>query len=145
MTLEEFAVFLRAAAEQVEPELRVALAATTVAAAESAKGYIGEYQAAAGPVPAWPPLAESTVTQKIRLGYAPPDNPLLRTGEMRDSITTEIEGLVGAVGSDSKIALYQEMGTSKMPPRPFLARAVWEHIPTLQNEMEEVVVRIFSV
>lgn len=50
---------------------------------------------------------------------------------MRDSIERRIEqsGFLGvtegAVGSDSDIAVYQELGTAKMPPRSFLGGAAF--------------------
>jgi hypothetical protein len=67
----------------------------------------------------WAPLAESTIKDKQRHGYAVP-KPLLRTGELRDSIQYQVHGHEGAVGSDDEVAVYQELGTSKIPPRSFL-------------------------
>jgi phage gpG-like protein len=69
----------------------------------------------------WPQLADATQADRERRGYAP-NEPLLRTGEMRDSITHEITkyGEEAIVGSTSEIALWQELGTNKIPPRPFL-------------------------
>lgn len=70
----------------------------------------------------WAPLAESTIADKARRGYATP-KPLLRTGEMKDSIQYTAKGLEGCVGSDLDRAYYQEMGTAHMPPRSFLRSA----------------------
>jgi hypothetical protein len=67
----------------------------------------------------WAPLAASTITDKARHGYPTP-KPLLRTGELRDSIQYTVRGLEGAVGSDLDRALYLEMGTARMPPRSYL-------------------------
>ncbi|MBW7964961.1 hypothetical protein [Bradyrhizobium sp. BR 10261] len=67
----------------------------------------------------WPPLAESTKRDRVAKGF-PEDKPLLRTGELRDSIEHTTSGLEGAVGSNLDRALWLEMGTSKMPPRSFL-------------------------
>jgi hypothetical protein len=67
----------------------------------------------------WAPLAESTIRDKAAHGYKTPA-PLLRTGEMRDSIEYTVHGNEGCVGSDSEIAVYQELGTSRIPPRSFL-------------------------
>jgi hypothetical protein len=67
----------------------------------------------------WPPLAESTIADKQHHGFPTP-KPLLRTGELRDSIEYQVHGNEGAVGSDSPIAVYQELGTSRIPPRSFL-------------------------
>jgi hypothetical protein len=70
----------------------------------------------------WPPLAESTIADKAHHGFPTP-KPLLRTGELRDSIQYAVHGLEGCVGSDLDVALYQEMGTSRIPPRSFLRSA----------------------
>ena len=49
------------------------------------------------------------------------DTPWVRTGALRDSIAATAEGLEAAVGSNDPAAAPQEMGTSRIPPRPFLA------------------------
>ncbi len=41
----------------------------------------------------------------------------------RDSIQYVVSGNEGCVGSDSPIAVYQELGTSRIPPRSFLVSA----------------------
>lgn len=89
----------------------------------TAKGEIGAYQQAIGPFPAWAQLAESTMADRVAKGYTP-DDPLLRDGKMRDSVSNEVASLEAVVGSDSDIAVYQELGTDKIPPRPFLGPAV---------------------
>jgi phage gpG-like protein len=63
---------------------------------------------------AWPPLAPSTLAKKSA------NTPLLETGAMRDSIEYVVHGNEGAVGSNSEIAVFQELGTSRIPPRSFL-------------------------
>jgi hypothetical protein len=68
----------------------------------------------------WAPLAESTIANKQHHGYPTP-KPLLRSGKLRDSIEYQVHGLEGSVGSDLEIAVYQELGTSRIPPRSFLA------------------------
>ena len=69
----------------------------------------------------WPALAPATIADRVKKGFAA-NEPLLRTGQLRDSIqwTTSANGLEGAVGSNSPIAVYQELGTSRIPPRSFL-------------------------
>jgi hypothetical protein len=57
------------------------------------------------------------------LGFSAND-PLLRTGTLRDSIGHVVEGNVGYVGTNDKVAPFQEFGTSKIPPRPFLGGAL---------------------
>jgi phage gpG-like protein len=68
---------------------------------------------------AWAPLAESTIADKQKHGFATP-KPLLRTGELRDSIEYTVHGTEGAVGSDLDRAVWQELGTSRIPARSFL-------------------------
>lgn len=99
---------------------------------KEAKEEIGEYQEAVGPYPAWAPLAETTLNGwrghpgKIELGYAPPDNPLLREGDLRDSISYTVEHLAVSIGSSSDVMLYQEQGTATIPPRPVLGPAAFK-------------------
>lgn len=99
-----------------------------------AKAEIGHYQERAGQFGAWAPLAESTLAEKERLGYAPPDNPLLREGHLRDSIEISVSAAgaastEGVIGSNSDIAVYQELGTSRIPPRSFLGSAAVHTAP----------------
>lgn len=109
---------------------RLAMEKATRIVQREAKREIGHYQDQAGQFVAWAGLADSTLADKDRKGYGTPD-PLLRTGDMRDSIERRVEqsGFLGvtegAVGSDSDIAVYQELGTSKMPPRSFLGGAAF--------------------
>ena len=49
------------------------------------------------------------------------DKPWARTGALRDSIGATTDGLKAAIGSNDPAAAPQEMGTSRIPPRPFLA------------------------
>jgi hypothetical protein len=96
---------------------------------KEAKDEIGEYQQAAGPFAAWDPLAPSTLADKGAKGYAPPDNPLLRAGDLRDSIEHTVSALLAQsseadVGSNSDVAVWQELGTTKMPARSFLGGAL---------------------
>jgi hypothetical protein len=65
------------------------------------------------------PLAESSIADKQQKGFPTP-KPLLRTGELRDSIQYTVHGPEGAVGSDLDRAVWLEIGTSRMPPRSFL-------------------------
>ncbi len=50
------------------------------------------------------------------------------TGRLRSSITTEMSrdfrGVVCYVGSNTEYAIYQELGTSRMPAHPFLVPAL---------------------
>lgn len=88
-----------------------------------AKEMLGEYQAGAGELVPWAELADATKDDRARQGF-PEDEPLLRTGEMRDGIQRKVlDGETAAVGSDDDKAVWQELGTSKIPPRSFLGIA----------------------
>jgi len=54
-------------------------------------------------------------------GAAGHDEPWLQSGALRDSVGAQADGLQAAVGSSDPAAVPQEMGTAKMPARPFLA------------------------
>lgn len=98
----------------------------------NAQDRIGEYQQATGPFPEWEPLADSTEAEKARLGY-PTDAPLLRTGQLRDSIETEHSATEAIIGSKKKEAAYQEFGTEHIPPRPFLGPAAYDTREKVHN------------
>lgn len=105
----------------------------------TAKEEIGTYQPAVGAFPAWAPLAEATKQDRVSQGFQE-DEPLLRTGEMRDSISHQVSGHEVAIGSTSDIAVYQELGTSKIPPRPFLGPAAVRNVPTIIETLGAAVV-----
>ncbi len=90
---------------------------------KQAKAEIGNYQQAIADFPAWAELAENTKEDRVSKGFTEND-PLSRTGGLRDSITHEVEGLEAVIGSESPIALYQELGTATIPPRSFLGTAL---------------------
>jgi hypothetical protein len=92
---------------------------------DDAQKRIGEYQDGVGPFVSWAPLADSTKADRVAQGF-PEDEPLLRTGEMRDSVQVSARGDQAVVGSDSEIALWQEVGTDTIPPRPFLGPAGYD-------------------
>jgi hypothetical protein len=89
---------------------------------KTAKDEIGTYQPAVGAFQPWAPLADSTVADRVAKGYSP-DEPLLREGDLRDSIGREVHAVEAAVGSTSQIMVWQELGTSRMPPRAVLGPA----------------------
>ena len=101
-----------------------------------AKEKVGEYQPEAGPFAAWAALADSTVSDRERKGY-PGDEPLLRTGALRDSIGHTVQDSVAQVGSNSDIAVYQELGTRHMPPRSFLGGAAAEKLDDIKRIVGE--------
>jgi phage gpG-like protein len=67
--------------------------------------------------PEWPELQPATLARKMMA------TPLLETGELRASIEWSSHGNEGHVGSNNDKAVWQELGTSKIPPRSFLMGA----------------------
>ena len=66
----------------------------------------------------WPALKPSTIA-----GKSTGDSPLLETGDLRDSIERDVQTDAAYVGSNDPKATRHELGTSRMPPRPFLKGA----------------------
>lgn len=93
-----------------------------------AKAEIGTYQDTAGPFAAWQELADSTKADRVHQGFSAND-PLLRTGEMRESIEYTVGTHEAAIGSNSDIAVWQELGTQKIPARSFLGGAAMRKAP----------------
>lgn len=153
ITCAEAAAFFRLSAGRKDILLSEVLGTIVGAGVAKAKEFIGNSQEG------WAPLSTATtggfrhragfwIQGKDALGYGgPPDyDPLLRSGSMRDTIEGEVDGLVGVIGSASKIALYQELGTEgaeyPIPPRPFLAKALQEVTPEAVILLEEVAVKL---
>lgn len=131
-TLEGFVAHLQ---NRVLPSLPVAVHRGVQDGAElirdTTKEQIGQYLD--GPEEGLPtaPLADRTIDDRIRKGFTP-DDPGLRTGEMRDSYGARVgvEGLAveSSIGSDDPNATYFELGTVRngqfhQPPRPELSVA----------------------
>jgi phage gpG-like protein len=88
--------------------------------------------------PFWPALKPETIEHK-----ASGNTPLLETGALRDSIEWQApfhEGgeTVGYVGSNHPEATWHELGTSRIPPRPFLASAAMGK----ESEIHEIIGRL---
>ena len=119
-SIGEFVKFFKEAASEarIMEARNIALETAASWIEDEAKRVIGTYEFD------WPQLAASTQADRTRKGFAP-NEPLLRSGEMRDSITHEITvpGEEAIIGSDSDVAVYQELGTTTIPPRPFLLPA----------------------
>lgn len=144
MTLGQFARHINRIAARSSRREVSALFGSGTRLVFAARSYIGTYQGAVGRYPAWQPLSVNTLQGgvsptgyrypgKIELGYSPGDNPLLRTGQMRQSIQSTVRGNSVIIGSNDEVALWQELGTQgsashvPIPPRSFLGRALAEH------------------
>ena len=127
MSLGDFAALVEHTARRAPRAERVALGGSANRLAGYARSFIGEYQIGGGGLPDWAPLAPRTREEKAWKGYAPPDRPLLRTGELKLSIRFTIADRSAVIGSDDPVAAFQELGTRSIPPRPFLGLAIYRH------------------
>jgi HK97 gp10 family phage protein len=139
MSFHEFEESLALSIRTLQPQMEVGLAKVGEFAEKLAKSYIGHEQEA------WAPLAASTLADKAAKGYDVPA-PLLRTGELRDSITHEVLAaeLAVVVGSTEKIAAYQELGTSRIPPRPFIEPGLKQALPLAEEVFGKIAVEALT-
>lgn len=151
-SIKDFVRFLELLAPQVEIASQLGLHEGARMIQEEAQASLGHYQDSAGPFPAWPALAETTLQGytdahghhhpgKIEMGFAPPDNPLQRTDELHDHVelsVTHNHAVVGVpdevVGDGTEenptrnigqVAAWLEFGDREMPARSFLGRAAF--------------------
>jgi len=92
---------------------------------EKAQGKFGHYQRATGEWARWMPLTQYTRDERVGLGYSE-DEPLLRSGELRDSVTLSTEHGRIVIGSADIRMIWHEFGTTHMPPRAVLGPALYE-------------------
>jgi phage gpG-like protein len=88
--------------------------------------------------PEWPALSPETLAHKMGAG------PLLETGEMRASIEWNASGNEGYVGSNNDKALWHELGTSHIPPRPFLMGAAIRMEPLIHAMAAKAVMAVLA-
>lgn len=134
-SIESFMLHLARMAETVVLAERKGLEAAAVVVEKEAKSEFGNYQQAVGPFNKWEELADSTKEDRVSQGYSEND-PLLRSGKLRETISHDVNHLTAVVGSTSDVMVYQELGTDKIPPRPVLG-------PSLAR-VEHKVVRILG-
>jgi hypothetical protein len=120
-----FAEFLVAMAVVKPAAIRSGLQKSVDMIVRDAKEQIGEYQPKVGPFASWDELAESTKEDRLRQGF-PENEPLLRTGELRDSIQGTVGGMTAVAGSISQIMVWQELGTESTDAE---GRTSGQHIP----------------
>jgi HK97 gp10 family phage protein len=93
-----------------------------------AKRLIGSHDAG------WPALKPETIARKTT-----GDSPLLETGELRDSITHSSSPTEARVGSNLDRAVWHELGTRTVPPRPFLSTALRNKEKVITRAVGEVI------
>jgi phage gpG-like protein len=122
MDVRQFALVMRTLRAEIEAAAIIGLHEAAEIVKDEAKRWIGEEH------DIWPPLAESTINEKERLGFEVP-KPLLRTGELRDSIRAAVVGMHAEIGTDHRLGPIHEHGTNHVPPRPFLGPALLTKTP----------------
>ena len=129
-SIAEFVRFLDTRRLAVEEGRKEGMEAAGKMLVKTTQDYIGQE------MPDWADLAPSTVEEKSRLGFTgrvSPTDPLLRTGELRASISHSVDGNKLTLGSDDPVASYQEFGTARIPPRPFIGAAMHVFGPEAAN------------
>jgi len=76
--------------------------------------------------------AAESIAAEVReaLSHPPGDEhdfPWRQTGALADSIGVSADADEALIGSTLEVALYQERGTAKLPPRPFFSVIAAEH------------------
>lgn len=131
-SLASLAAFATGNVVAIDHAKHEALEKAAVIVEDGSKKAIGTYDFG------WPQLAQSTIDRKGA------DTPLLETGAMRDSIRHEVTGDTARIGSDLDYALYQEVGTSRIPPRSFLMGSALNHKDEIIHEVGETVFKLIT-
>ena len=117
----DFALHLGMITESNSIKTRESLEVYTEFLKKKIKDRFGNYmREEAGQFEQWKELAASTKSDRVSKGYTPND-PLLRSGKIRDSVESEVKSYIGkhvaVVASKDQIMVWQELGTSRIPPR----------------------------
>jgi hypothetical protein len=139
-SLASFATHLAVMEVAVIKELETGLEKVAAKVEKTAKAEIGHYQEAVGPFPKWTDLKDSTKDDRERRGFTR-DDPGLRRGDMRDSITHQVGGFEAEIGSNDDHLVWFELGTSKQDPRPVLGPAVQHNHDAIHNVLGGAAVR----
>jgi hypothetical protein len=139
MTPKEFELMLEASLATVVPRIEIGLDKVGMLAESIAAEIPGHYQ------PGWAPLAASTLADKAAQGFAVP-SPLKRTGEMAESYRKEVDpfALQLVIGSPDLKALWQEMGTVHIPPRPVCEPALKNSLPYAADVFGAIAVSLLT-
>lgn len=66
-------------------------------------------------------------------------NAPVDTGNLRNSISTDLGVLSAEIGPTAEYGAYVEEGTSRMAPQPYLNPAFYKNIPTFNAAMAAIV------
>lgn len=131
-SLMEMAMFMATRPAEVAIELEHGLDRLLGKMEATARSEFGHYQDEVGGFPGWPELADATKDDRVAKGF-PENEPLLRTGETRDSFSHERHGLEGAMGSTDEKMPWFEFGTDRMPARPVVGPAAYRNKEVAQQ------------
>ena len=132
MNLADFARKLGAASVALHESTNSALEKAAKILEDEAKSAIATYKYG------WAPLAESTLAHKSG------DTPLLETGQLQGSIEHTLGDREAWVGTSDRTAIFHELGTSKMPARPFMGGALMAKEGELKREFVEIAAKAFT-
>lgn len=138
-SIQAFVAHLEKTKSAVQFAAPVGVGAACDLVLDTARGLIGHYQREdTGPFDPWDELAPRTKDERTYLGFTPND-PLSRTGELRDSYERTVSGREGAVGSNLGKAVELELGLSGgeeyLPPRSVLGIAAFRQEESVVNLM----------
>ena len=72
-------------------------------------------------------------------------NLKVKTGRLRSSINTKVQqfgsNIIGSIGSNVFYASIHELGSSRIPARPFLAPAIEDNLNTISNLIMDSIMR----
>ena len=140
-----FALHLATRTTEVRHEVERGLESAAERIEATARSEFGVYQPAQGPFPAWDPLGDATQAERAMLGFTPND-PLLRAGDLQAAVTHEVDrGDLSAVvgvpdGKLGDVMVAQELGTSRIPPRPVLGPAAYRNKEAIRKLVGAAVV-----
>ena len=105
----------------------------------------GHYQDSVHGLPAWEELSDVTKAERVKAGYTPND-PLLRSGGLKDSYKSEVEDRTAVVGSEDPIAGYVETGHDdeghgRLPPRPIVGGSLFRRVDDVVAALVEPTMR----
>ncbi len=141
----QFARFLATVKSRLPEAEKAGLKAAADILLHEIQNEAGHYQGAVNGLPAWEQLADATVAGRVHAGYTPND-PLLRSGDLRDSYEATVHGDHAEVGSADPIAGYLETGHDdeghgRLPPRPIVGGSLFRRIDDIVDAMVHPIIK----
>lgn len=82
-------------------------------------------------------LRKGKKRRKPHIASAPGEAPAVDSGFLRKSVTSQVKGLVGTVSVGANYGIFQERGTAKIKPRPYIRPVMDEIRPILFEKLEK--------